>query len=461
MAKRRPKVAFVPISMKLFWQLYPSLEERAYIQARIVENMLKLRFDVISLTLAGDENEAEVVAETLSKEDFDLLIIWENGYVASGIPTIIIEALKNKPISLLITQRDTEIPLDMDYARYMESTATTSAMELGGALSKLGIPYTTIAGHMQDKNMYDRLEELARAAMVYKGLKELKIGSIGYAYPGMLDICVDDADIEKLGPKLIKITLEDVKSRLLNISSKRIEIFIEEIEKIFDTKRIKVDDFVRAAKTYCVIEDIIKEYEINALTVNDFEYLSTATEAVSDFALSMLENRYALATGVEGDIPNCIGAYIGSRLAGSSCMFTDWTMFDEKNNTIFLQHNGKVDPAIVDNPALSPSAEPFGGVVGDGVVVEASGKEGPVTLISMFYREGWNIFVSEGKAITAKVRPCRLNQMTVKLDTPVREFVEKACDLGVGHHLNAVHGHIASELKYLAKLAGIKYLELT
>lgn len=460
MERGKPRIAFVPVAMKLFWQLYPDLEQRCRVQQNIVYSHLNEECEVCDMPLTGDEGDADNTISFLKENRFDLIVIWEHGYVASAIPFKIIKEFPDTPNILLITQKDKEIPVDMDYARYMESTATTSAMELGGVLKRMGYEYSTIAGHMDEKSIYESVYSMALAARVWSEFKNLKVGSIGYGYPGMLDICVDDSEVTKLGPGVRKITLEEVRIALDGIIKEKIAEFKTLSSMKFNMERVKEDDFVRSAKTYLALEEIILKNGISALCVHDYDFLSTVTGAVSDFALSMLENKYFLATGVEGDMPNTLSAFIGSRLSGQSCMFVDWTMFDEKLNAIFLQHNGKADPDIVDNPSLSPSAEPFGGVIGDGVVVEAAGKSGPVTMISMIYRDGWHIYSAQGQAITQSVRPCRLNQITVQLISPVKSFIESACNQGVGHHLNVAQGHWNRELKALARLLKISYTEL-
>ena len=458
---RRPKVCFLPVTMKLFWQLYPQLEENTKIAMERVKAQLMERFVVLDCGLVGDIDEAQKALAEIRHEKFDLLVVWENGYVASGIPTLVIEGRRDVPVALLVTQRDKCIPKDMDYARYMESTATTSAMELGGVLARKGIGYETFVGHMDGDGVYDRLARLARAAEVYAELHSLRVGNIGYPYPGMLDICVDDAGVGELGASVERVTLLEVEQRMHELQQGAIDAFLQEVAAECVTDRVKKEDLHRTARLYKALEAIVREKELGALCVHDYECLSVVSQTVADFALSYLENRYGLATGVEGDMPNCLSAFVARGFSGNSPMFVDWTMYDEEENAIFLQHNGKADPAIVEKPVLSPSAEPFGGVVGDGVVFEAAGKPGPVTMVSMIYRaDGWRIFAAEGEAIAQEARPCRLNQMTVRVQGPVQQFLEQVCALGIGHHLNVGYTHFRKEVEYLAKLLGIPFLTI-
>lgn len=457
----KPVVCFLPVTMKLFWQLYPQLEKQTMELMDKVRKRLEEKFYIIDCDLVGNEDEAESTINRIKHEKFDLLVVWENGYVASAIPAIVIEQLKETPVALLVTQRDRTIPSDMDYARYMDSTATTSVMELGGVLARKNILYETFIGHIDDLDVFDRLEQYAKASLAFTGLKNLKIGKIGYAYPGMLDICVDDASVSMLGPKVDCITLLEIEEQLLSITDDQVFSFMDEVKKECDYSRINEEDFIKTVRLYLALENIVTQKGLKALCVHDYEYLSVISKTVSEFALSYLENRHQIVSGVEGDMPNCISAYIARVLSGQSPMFVDWTMFDEEDNAIFFQHNGKADPAIVNVPVLSPSAEPFGGVEGDGVVFEASGKPGDVTMLSMIYREdGWYLFAVEGVALKNDVRPCRLNQITVKVDRPVKTFLEEICNLGVGHHLNVAYSHLIPELKYLAKIAGIKFITI-
>ncbi len=321
------------------------------------------------------------------------------------------------------------------------------------------ISYESFIGHVDEENVYLRLAQYAKAAHTYAGLRNLKIGKIGYPYPGMLDICVDDAVVSSLGPKVEIITLSEVAEQLQAVTDEETFLFMEEVKKECDYSRITEEDFIRAARLYRALENIVHKKGLKALCVHDYECLSTVSKTVAEFALSYLENRYGIAAGVEGDMPNCISAFIARSFSKVSPMFVDWTMFDEEDNAIFLQHNGKADPAILLKPVLSPSAEPFGGVEGEGVVFEAAAKPGKVTMVSMIYRDsGWYLFAAEGEAIEKETKPCRLNQMTVKINSPVKEFLERICNHGIGHHLNVAYSHFITELRYLAKLSGINII---
>lgn len=454
----KARAGFVPVSQRLFWELYPQLEYSTKQCLTVVEKNLKQVVDLVSWGLVGDRKEADEAGRFLAKEDIDLLVIWEIGYASSDIPERVISRVGNKPIVLLVTQRDSFVPSGMDYVRYMENTALTGMTELGGALSKNGIEQITLVGTNDDASMYERLGRMARAARLKTELSKLNIGLLGHVFPGMLDTVVDERFVNRIGPSVTFITLPELERRIKAIPDERVRALLEETKGNYDSSCVHGDDLFRAARLYCALEDIINDMDINALSLLSQDYVNVVADAPPCFALSMLQNRLGLATGCEGDIGNTIGAYILRRLTGVSPMFADWTMFDEKNNAVFFQHCGVCDPTIAAYPKLTPHSEKFG-FSGEGIAFEVSGKPGPVTMVALIYDyDGWKIFASEGEALQVSEQPCRLNQMTVVVKDDVKRYLEKVCNLGVPHHLNIGYGHVKEEIEYLTRLLEAKFV---
>ena len=453
------RIGLLPVTLKMFWGLYPELEGKTQLALAAVVTKLAEISDVRCAELVGDVEEAVAAGAALAREDLDMLVVWGNGYVCSNIPEAAIRQLADPPIVLLSTQLDNMVPSGMDYVRYWENSAFTGMVELGGTLSKSGIDFKSVVGRHDEPHVYEKLAMLGKASMVKRGLKQLKIGSVGQPYPGMLDIVYDERAVNELGVSITHISLPEIGSRMKAIADSRVDEFVESLPEHYDAMAVHPEDLFRASRFYCVLEDLVRDYELGALCMHDYECVSSATGTLSEFALSMAENRLGISAGCEGDIPNTIGAYILHKLTGNSPMFVDWAMFDEPRGAIYFVHNGKADPDIVLSPIMKPTAEPFG-IVGDGVVFEVSGRPGPVTMASMICgKTGWKIFASEGEAIEALPQPCRQNQFTVKVDRPVRNYLESVCNLGITHHVNIVHGHVADNIRRLCDMLGAEFVE--
>jgi len=420
--------------------------------------MLSERFEVISPGLIGTKEEGDAGGRFLAGQDLDLAVVWESGYVSANLPMAALSHLEDLPVVIFISQRDLEIPDGMDYVRYMENTALTGLVELGGGLSKIGRSYVTVVGGNEEPDAYDQLVGYARAAMVLQQLRQLNIGMVGHVFPGMMDITVDEEQVNALGPKLTHIPLEEIEGRVKAAPSDRTTKVVAMVRKDFDTTQVKDDDLYRACRLYVALEGMAKEYELSGLSLLCQHYIDVAGDAPSCLPLSLLARDYGIMNGCEGDLGNAIGAFILRQLTGKSAMFVDWTMFDDRREALFFQHCGIADPSIAVCPRLSPHSENFG-FSGEGVACEVAGKPGPVTMLALMYGEdGWKLFASEGEAIAFEPYPCRLNQMMVKVDRPCREYLEVICNLGLPHHLNIGYGHVAKELRYLASLLGVEFL---
>jgi L-fucose isomerase-like protein len=456
---RKPKIAFIPVTLKMFWNLYPEIKEKTEVALNCVLGRLHEFADVACCGLTGSIDEALDSGDFLRKQDCDIAVVWTNGYVSSDIPDIVLRYLHGIPVVLLSTQLDKNVPQGMDYVRYWENSGLTGIVELGGALSKINRPYESLVGLHDEAPLYERLYSMTQAAVVRSSLQKLRIGILGRAYPGMQDILIDERSLAMIGVIALHISLPEIDQRLKSLNAAAAKDFLKSTAGLFDSTYVEQEDLVRAAKLYCVLQDIVVEFKLDALCVHDYECLSFVSQTVSELALSLLEKNLGLAVGCEGDIPNTISAFVSRAFSGMSPMFVDWGMFDQKRNAVYFVHNGKADPSIIDKPVLKPTAEPFG-IVGKGAVFEAAGKAGNVTMLSLIFDTSWKLFVSEGEALSSPAQPCSQNQITVRVDMPVRKYLEQVINSGVTHHVNIGYGHYANKVETLAKFMGFKCVRI-
>jgi L-arabinose isomerase len=455
---RRPNVGLVPATLDLFWDLYPELQARSEVTLEGIVERLRQKVDLVSPGLIGNADEAAKAGMVLSEAGVDLAVVWESGYVTAEVPMQALGHLGDLPVLLFVTQRDAQVPPEMDYVRYMESTALTGLVELGGSLSKTGRQFVTVVGQNEEDTAYEKVARFARVAMIVSELKNLNIGMVGHVFPGMMDITVDETSVNLLGPTITHIPLAEIEARVKSAEKERVKEAIEAVKAAFGTAQVQDDDLFRATRLWVVLQDLVDDYGINGFSLLCQHYVDVAADAPPCLALSMLQQTSGIMNGCEGDLGNAIGAFVLRGLSGQSPLFVDWTMFDETQNALFFQHCGIADPTSVSCPTLSPHSENFG-FSGDGVAVQAAGKPGAVTMVSLMHgRDGWRVFASEGEALPFDARPCRLNQVFVRVEQPVKAYLEAVSDLGLPHHLNVGYGHVADDIQQLAALLGMEYL---
>ena len=82
---------------------------------------------------------------------------------------------------------------------------------------------------------------------------------------------------------------------------------------------------------------------------------------------------------------------------------------------------------------------------------------GPVTLTHCIRdHKGWRMLISGGKIADLPAMPIRDCSLLVKLERPIKEYVELLVKRGFAHHAIAVRGDVRKQLGQLADLMGME-----
>jgi L-arabinose isomerase len=146
-------------------------------------------------------------------------------------------------------------------------------------------------------------------------------------------------------------------------------------------------------------------------------------------------------------------------LTGQPTHNTDW-LDPLPDGSVVFTHCGSGSYALAERRAditLAPVR-----LACTGVCSLFPARPGPVTLLNLMPAgAGYQMAVMEGEAIhTELVFPG--NPLRVRFAQPVERIIDWIHDEGIGHHWMAGYGHVSSELRDLARMAGasLKYLEL-
>ena len=81
-----------------------------------------------------------------------------------------------------------------------------------------------------------------------------------------------------------------------------------------------------------------------------------------------------------------------------------------------------------------------------------------VGLLSGGFFEGWRMLISGGEILDVPVMPICDGSLVVRLERPIKEYVEILTKQGVPHHCIAVRGNVRKQLGQLADLMGMQRL---
>ncbi|PIE32994.1 MAG: hypothetical protein CSA55_02500 [Ilumatobacter coccineus] len=188
---------------------------------------------------------------------------------------------------------------------------------------------------------------------------------------------------------------------------------------------------VAASALHPALVDTIEHYDVDAVTVRCFDFL---TELTTSGCIALAElNDTGIVAGCEGDVATTVSMLIARELLDSASWIGNPSEIDIDNDRILLAHC-TVAPSLVDDLELHTHFESD-----MGIGLRGSFAPGAVTLIRLGGRGLENYWIAEAMVTTSGTSPdlCRTQ---VSLDVEpgrVSELVEAP----LGNHLVMVRGH--------------------
>jgi L-arabinose isomerase len=142
--------------------------------------------------------------------------------------------------------------------------------------------------------------------------------------------------------------------------------------------------------------------------------------------------------------------------AGGS--FTEYYAMDFADDVVLMGHDGPCHPAIAHEKIKVKPLQVYHGKVGNGLSVEMSVKQGPVTLLSVVETNDGKLLllVAEAKSVEGPILEIGNTNSRYKFSIGARKFVEQWNSYGPAHHCAIGAGHISSKIKKLGELLNIQ-----
>jgi hypothetical protein len=201
------------------------------------------------------------------------------------------------------------------------------------------------------------------------------------------------------------------------------------------------EEITKAYRVYTSLKKIIKEEQLEGLTIRCFDLLATL-KTTACLALSLL-NRDGYIASCEGDIPSMITSYLIRKIAHESSFQANPCYINKEKGTILLAHC-----TLPLDMATSYSFNThFESNIGIGIHGEM--KEGKVTILKIAPSLD-SFYCQEGTLVTNQYQKnlCR-TQIIVKVDNGVNYFFTHPL---ANHHLLCYGKHQEEFVSYLTKL---------
>jgi L-arabinose isomerase len=469
------KIGLFGIGLDAYWEQFDGLKERLEGYLAIVETKLAaIHPGIINLGLIDTPGKAFSAGSTFRKEDVDIIFLYVTTYALSSTVLPVVQRAKVPVIILNLSPQgaiDYKIFNGMTDRTRMtgEWLAYCSACpvpEIANVFSRTGIKFHQVTGMLHnDTDCWNEINQWVEAAKVANIMAFNRLGCMGHYYSGMLDIYSDLTqqyatfgghiellEVDELADLRKKVTAREIQDRVV--------LFKEEFEV---TEACTNEELLRAARTSVALDKMVEIHQLGSLA---YYYKGTGNFDNADTISSIiLGNSLLTARGIpvagEYEIKNAQAMKIMDSF-GAGGSFTEYYAMDFDADIVLMGHDGPGHIAIAQGKTKVRPLQVYHGKVGNGLSVEMSVKNGPVTLLSVVEQAGGKLMllVAEGESVAGPILEIGNTNSRYKFPLGARKFVNNWNSHGPAHHCAVGVGHIGTKLDKLGKLLGIDVIQV-
>src|SRR5215207_4232221 len=471
----RARVGVFGIGLAAYWPQFNGLRERIEgYQRRVEERVGELGAEVVSAGLVDTAQGARAAGDLFAAAQVDLVVCHAVTYATSSQVLPALQAAK-APVLLLGLQPTKSL----DYAAtgtgdWLASCAACCVPELAGACTRARIPYDTVAGTIEDdERAWGRIAAWMRAAGVARAVRRARVGFLGHTYPGMLDMYSDFTAVHgQLGAHVEVLEIDDLGARVPPAGDAAVAAKLEEIRDVFAfadpgadpiAGPIEDEQLDWSARVAVGLDRLVADFELDALT---YYYRGIdGNEAERLGAGVIVGNSLLTARGVptagEGDLKTNLAQLVLDRL-GAGGSYTEFYALDFAEDFVLMGHDGPAHVAIAQEQPTLRALMLYHGKRGAGLSVEFKVRYGPVTIVGCTQTADGRLklLVAEGESVEGETFRIGNTNSRLKFSLDPAEFFETWCEHGPTHHVALGVGHVAGDVRNVARLLGLEYAQV-
>lgn len=448
-----------------YWRMYPeTLKETIEKDNQIVLERLEKKHQIIYPGLVDSMDTADEAGRRFRQEQIDLLIITERTYIPDSYIHQMLSHIPRVPLLLYVSQSHDTVDLKSDYEKTIRNMGMMSIVQLSAGFRKMDIypHFEVIVGSIYDDEAYREIDQYIDVVTIYKQLKTMSIGVVGHVFRGMFDFEYDKTMVKgMLGPEVIHIQISHLLDLWEAISEEDAEVrkLVKKVHSTYKVEGVEESDIIGAARVAVAMKKLVSRFRLDGLVLLGQHYVEAKTETTSYLGMAELHAEGKSLGVTEGDVLGLIMMKIMKHFTGLTPFFLEWNEFDVPRNAMLLAGHGFADPTQAKKgtvPKITPSPEQWG-LKGKGFSFEMTMDPGPVTF-GHFIRDakGWRMLISGGEVMDLPTIPIHEVSVAVKVDRPIKEYVEMLTKGGFAHHCIVARGDVRKQLSQLADLMGME-----
>jgi len=383
--------------------------------------------------------EARKAGDLFAKADVDVLLVLLTTFVPDYFLIELLDGC-DRPVFL------------WSYEWSINSLSIVGGMLVTGGLHAAGALYTLESGDLYDEAILARFTAFARASMLRRRLKDLRIGVSAGKNNIMMSMVWDEFALKRsFGLNLINIAIEEFYRVAETIPDDAVAACWQEICADIGRVTVPEKEGLFSARYYLTCLALKDKYNLKGYSINCFPELK------SKICLAVARmNDHGIAAGCEGDLNSTFMMLILQLLSGGAAFNGDFLWMYRQSNSILFSHCGAGAFSLAEKPAdveLIPSIETCDGCA----VCYPTYARGDYTLLNLMVgKDGLRLFALKGEAVETDLEYSG-TPIRVRFDRNIDDILKDCLRLGTGHHWSGAPGDYTEELRWLCEFAGVEY----
>ena len=324
------------------------------------------------------------------------------------------------------------------------------------------IPFTVMKPHVVhplSKEFRKNLDDFAAICRVVKGMKRFNLGCIGARTTAFKTVRFDEVTLQRYGINVESFDLSELIFKVQNKKDDEKAVLEKKttLENYTDFSGVPEDKKIMLAKISVVIDEYIKEYNLDAVTLRCWNEMETILRVCPCVLISELNDR-GIVCSCEIDLMSAITMRAMSLASGKPTACLDWNNnYGDQPDKVILFHCGPVAQSLMTQKGKVTAHKMFEkGDPGSGYGTnEGRIAAFDMTISNCFTENGeLKVYVSQAKFTKDEIEPEFFGCGGVAEIPNLQDKLIKLAKGGFKHHTTVGVGH----MKYVLEQAFETYL---
>ena len=464
----KPRVGLLALTLEFYEHLAPELrtDREAWLQ-RCVLPLLKPVADVSFDRALSRRDEIDAAVARMEAEGVDAILVICISYSPSQLS---LPALSRTRLPIIVwnTQELFSVDESFDGAKMVANHGVHGTQDLCSVLLRCGVPFEYVTSHPDDPEAIRELADFFIAAAAVAGLGRLRLGLMGYPFPGMGDFAVDTTGLAAtLGCQWTSLAVEDYINRARTVPVEEVDRLVDEYRDLYDVADdLTGDDLEATARAELSLRSMVAEQRLDGISYQFLAFGEDERTVTLPFVAASRLMAEGIGFGGEGDLIGAAGCWLLNRLAppaGFSEIFT----VDFAGNGLFMSHMGEANVAMARTDRKVPLVarpEPIVPTQARQLALVTSLEPGDATLVALTRGPdgNWRFIAARvgivdfGPLAGMPVPHCKI----VPAEGDVRDWLTTYAKLGGPHHNAICFGDATKRVRAAAGLLNADYCEV-